>query len=51
MAVCDPTGAVIGVDGLMVCDASVMPTIPCANLNVPVLMVAEKMADGIMRRA
>ena len=29
----------------------VMPTIPCANLNVPVLMVAEKMADRIMRRA
>jgi 5-(hydroxymethyl)furfural/furfural oxidase len=51
VAVCDPTGAVIGVDGLMVCDASVMPTIPCANLNVPVLMVAEKMAAGIKRQA
>jgi len=32
-----------------VCDASVMPTIPCANLNVPVLMVAEKIADGMRR--
>jgi 5-(hydroxymethyl)furfural/furfural oxidase len=50
MAVCDPTGAVIGVDGLMVCDASVMPTIPCANLNVPVMMIAEKVADGLRRR-
>lgn len=47
MAVCDPAGQVIGVEGLMVCDASVMPTIPCANLNVPVIMIAEKMADGI----
>jgi 5-(hydroxymethyl)furfural/furfural oxidase len=47
MAVCDPAGRVIGVDGLMVCDASVMPTIPCANLNVPVIMIAEKMSDGI----
>ena len=51
MAVCDPTGAVIGVGGLMVCDASVMPTIPCANLNVPVMMIAEKMADGMRRRS
>jgi 5-(hydroxymethyl)furfural/furfural oxidase len=53
MAVCDPAGNVHGVDGLMVCDASLMPSIPCANLNVPVLMIAEKIADGIragMRR-
>jgi 5-(hydroxymethyl)furfural/furfural oxidase len=46
-AVCDPQGRVIGAEGLMVCDASVMPTIPCANLNVPVLMIAEKTADAI----
>lgn len=51
MAVCDSTGAVIGVGGLMVCDASVMPTIPCANLNVPVMMIAEKVADGMRHRA
>jgi 5-(hydroxymethyl)furfural/furfural oxidase len=47
LAVCDPAGRVIGVENLMVCDASVMPSIPCANLNVPVLMIAEKIADGI----
>ena len=29
----------------MVCDASVMPTIPCANLNVPAMMIAEKTAE------
>jgi 5-(hydroxymethyl)furfural/furfural oxidase len=50
LAVCDPAGRVIGVEGLMVCDASVMPSIPCANLNVPVLMIAEKIADGIRAR-
>jgi 5-(hydroxymethyl)furfural/furfural oxidase len=47
LAVCDPAGQVIGVEGLVVCDASVMPTIPCANLNVPVIMIAEKIADSI----
>ena len=45
MAVTDGSGRVIGVEGLRVCDASIMPTVPCANLNVPVLMIAEKMAD------
>lgn len=47
LAVCDSDGRVHGVEGLLVCDASVMPMIPCANLNVPVLMIAEKIADGI----
>jgi 5-(hydroxymethyl)furfural/furfural oxidase len=47
MAVTDPSGCVIGVEGLRVCDASLMPTVPCANLNVPVLMIAEKVAATI----
>ena len=38
---------VIGVEGLRVCDASLMPTVPCANLNIPVLMTAEKIAATI----
>ncbi|MCC7282288.1 MAG: GMC family oxidoreductase N-terminal domain-containing protein [Acetobacteraceae bacterium] len=46
-AVCAPDGGVIGVEGLSVCDASLMPTIPCANLNVPVLMIAEKISAGL----
>ena len=50
-AVCAPDGSVIGVDGLTVCDASVMPTIPCANLNVPVLMIAEKISAGLTAQA
>jgi 5-(hydroxymethyl)furfural/furfural oxidase len=47
MAVTDPSARVIGVEGLRVCDASLMPTVPCANLNVPVLMIAEKTAATI----
>ena len=47
-AVCDGEGRVVGVDGLRVCDASVMPTIPCANPNVPVMMVAERISDLVL---
>jgi len=49
-AVTDPAGRVLGVENLTVCDASLMPTIPCANLNVPVLMCAEKIADAMRGR-
>jgi 5-(hydroxymethyl)furfural/furfural oxidase len=47
MAVTDANARVIGVEGLRVCDASLMPTVPCANLNIPVLMTAEKIAATI----
>lgn len=40
-------GRVIGVAGLRVCDASLMPSIPCANTNVPTIMIAERIADLI----
>lgn len=40
-------GRVIGVMGLRVCDASLMPSIPCANTNVPTIMIAERIADLI----
>ncbi|MBL8700298.1 MAG: GMC family oxidoreductase N-terminal domain-containing protein, partial [Alphaproteobacteria bacterium] len=47
-AVVDPQAArVHGVEGLHVVDASVMPTVPRANLNIPTIMIAEKFADGI----
>lgn len=45
LAVTDAHGRVHGMAGLRICDASLMPTIPCANLNVPVLMMAERIAD------
>ncbi len=47
MAVTDANARVIGVEGLRVCDASLMPTVPCANLNIPVMMIAEKVAAMI----
>jgi choline dehydrogenase len=41
-AVVDSHGNVHGVEGLSVIDASIMPTIPAANTNVPTIMVAER---------
>ncbi len=41
-AVVDPAGRVHGVEGLYVVDASIMPTIPRANTNLPTLMLAER---------
>lgn len=46
-AVTDSAGRVIGTEGLRVCDASLMPSIPCANLNVPTVMIAERIAAMI----
>ncbi len=47
-AVTDPEGRVHGLSGLRVVDASIMPTVPRANTNIPTIMMAEKMADGIL---
>ena len=46
-AVVDPAGRVHGVAGLRVADASVMPTVPRANTNLPTLMIAEKLAASM----
>lgn len=51
LAVTTGDGRVIGVAGLRVCDASLMPSIPCANTNVPTLMITERMADLIKAEA
>ena len=47
-AVVDPTGKVIGVEGLRVADSSIFPRITNGNLNGPSIMVGEKMSDHIL---
>jgi len=44
MAVVNSTGAVRGLKGLYVVDASIMPSIPAANTNIPTIMLAERIA-------
>jgi choline dehydrogenase len=46
-AVVDPRGAVHGLDGLAICDASIFPTLMRANTNLPAAMIAEHMAGWL----
>jgi choline dehydrogenase len=50
MAVVDGAGRVHGVEGLRIVDASIMPDVVSGNLNVPTIMMAEKLADAIRGR-
>lgn len=46
-AVVDEQCRVIGVEGLRVADASIMPCVPRANTNLPVMMIAEKLSAAL----
>ena len=50
MAVTDGAARVHGVKNLRVVDASIMPDVVSGNLNVPTIMMAEKLADVIRGR-
>lgn len=50
-AVTDAQGRVHGIGGLRVADASIMPSIPCANTNVPTIMIAERIAAFLRESA
>lgn len=47
MAVVDPQLRVRGIDGLRVCDSSVMPSLVSSNTNAASIMVGEKASDLI----
>jgi choline dehydrogenase len=47
MAVVDERCLLRGIDNLYVADASVMPTIPRANINLPTMMIGERVAEFV----
>jgi choline dehydrogenase-like flavoprotein len=49
-SVVDARGRVHGLDNVYVADASIMPTIPRANTNLPALVVGERIARWLVER-
>ncbi len=50
-AVVDAKLKVHGIDGLRVCDASIMPTMVASNTNAPSIMIGEKASDLVLADA
>jgi choline dehydrogenase len=50
-AVVDFHGRVFGVEGLLIADASIMPTIPSSNINLPTIMIGERFGEWLRRGA
>ena len=50
-AVVDPSLRVRGIDGLRVCDSSVMPSLVSSNTNAASIIIGEKAADIIKGNA
>jgi len=48
-AVVDQDLRVIGVEGLWVADASVMPSLPAGNTNATAIMIGDKGADHVLK--
>ncbi len=49
MAVTDSAGRVHGLERLRIVDGSILPRVPSANINAPIIMAAEKIAATMTR--